>query len=262
MDLFSIIGAVWRHKLAAIPVIVVVALGAFYVVKLKAPVYQASASVLFVNPPAAPTASQLAANPGLAKISPENPYVNFGSLPVVADVVISVVTSAAGQQALVAAGADPRYQVALSPAPDSPPIIEITGVGATAQEAVNTANLVSAATKADLYQMQKQQGVNSLYMIKSIELVRPVQAQLSVSGKLRTLIAVLGLGVVLLFVFISAAEALEKRRMTHSGPAGAATGIHPADVGGEGPARAQPPRSGPAHAVPDHGTARTRAGGP
>ena len=42
MDLISIFRAVWRHKLATIPVILFTCLGAFYVVAVKAPVYQAS----------------------------------------------------------------------------------------------------------------------------------------------------------------------------------------------------------------------------
>lgn len=61
-------------------------------------------------------------------------------------------------------------------------------------------------------QLQKQQGVNHLYMIQATDLVRPTQAQLSDSGKLRSLIAVLGLGIVLLFIVISVADAVDKRR--------------------------------------------------
>jgi capsular polysaccharide biosynthesis protein len=212
MDLLSIIWTVWRHKFAVLPVILLTVIGAFYVIKIKPPVYQAASSILLVNPPAPPTAAQIAADPGLAGINANNPYTNFGNLTIVVDVVINLVTADSSQQALVQAGADPRYQVALSSAFDSPPIIQITGVASSAQEAIKTANLVAGAATADLRQIQANQGVNNLYMIKPIQLVRPTRAQLTVSGKLRTLIAVLALGAILLLVVVSMSEALARRR--------------------------------------------------
>jgi uncharacterized protein involved in exopolysaccharide biosynthesis len=213
MDLFSIFQTVWRRRLAAIPVILLTLAGAFYVLKIKPPEYQASSSFLLVNPPAGPTAAQIALEPRLAKINPNNSYANFGNLDLVADVVIDLVTSPSAQQTLVKAGADPRYQVALANDFDSPPIIDITGVAASAQEAVRSADLVTTAAMADLYQMQKSQGISNFYLIKSIQLVQPSTAQKTESGKLRTLIVVLALGIILLFVVVSMMDAIEKRRM-------------------------------------------------
>ena len=73
MDLISIFRAVWRHKLVTIPVILLTCLAAFYVIAIKAPIYQASASFALVYPPGPPTAAQIVANPKLAKINPANP---------------------------------------------------------------------------------------------------------------------------------------------------------------------------------------------
>ena len=215
MDIISIFLAIRRHWLVAIPIILLTAAAAFYVVAIKAPVYEASESILLLSPPNPPTASQIARNPKLAKISPNNPYADLG-VTVAADAVLSVLTGAPAAQALAQAGADPRYQVTLSTDFGAPPIIEITGIGASSQEAIRTANLVGEAAKADLYQIQKKQGVNNLYMIKATELVRPRQAQLSVSGKLRTLIAALALGAILLFVAVSVTDVMQKRRAGHS----------------------------------------------
>lgn len=197
MDLLSIASAIWRHKLATMPVLLLTLIGVFYVYEVKPPVYQAQASVLLFDPPAS---------------AGNNPYVNYGSLPVVADVLISLVTSQSGQQALVAAGADPRYQVQLSPAFDSPPIIQVTGVGSGPQAAISSANLVSSAIAADLFGMQADKHVASRAMIGSQQLVRPVQATKSSSGKLRTLIAVLAAGALALLVAVSLAETLARRR--------------------------------------------------
>lgn len=218
MDIISIFGAVWRHKFVTIPVILLVLLGAVYIVKVKAPVYSSSASVLLATPPAAPTSAQIAANPKLKKISANNPYENLGGLPVVADAVISVVTSPTSETALVKAGADPRYQTQLSSAFGTPPIIQITGVGSTPQEAILSAKLVTQATMTDLYDMQKAQGVNPFYMVKSIELVPPSAPTASVSSKLRTLIALLALGAIMLFLVVSVMDVFDRRRKAADAP--------------------------------------------
>ncbi|HUA27650.1 MAG TPA: Wzz/FepE/Etk N-terminal domain-containing protein [Streptosporangiaceae bacterium] len=233
MDLLSIIGIVWRHKLLAIPVVLLTLAGAFYVIAIKAPVYQASSSLLLLSPPGPPSAAQIAANRKLAKIDPNNPYVNFGDLPVVADAVIESVTSNTVEQTLVDEGVNPEYQVVLSTDFGNPPIIQITGIGSTAAAAMRAASLVTSTSVNDLYQIQKAQGVNQIYMITATELVKPTTAQTSASGKLRTLIAVLGIGALLLFTVISLAEAVKRRRspgrLPVSTPALAA-GPAPADL--------------------------------
>lgn len=229
MDLLSIFQAVWRHKLAAIPVIAFMLLGSVYVVKVKPPVYQANASFLLVLPPSPPTAAQIAADPGITKINPNNPYVNFGNLDVVADVLINLVTSGTEQQSLVQEGADPRYQVAISNDFQNPPIVQVTGVAASAAGAIQSADLVMNAAVADLQQIQRKQGVNSYYMIKAVELVQPKTAQETVSGKLRELIVVLVLGVILLFVVVSVMDVVDKRRAASraaaAAPAHSAAGV-------------------------------------
>lgn len=212
MDMVSIIRLIWRHKIAVIPVILLTLMGLFYVFVVKPPVYQASATVLLVNPPGEPTTAQISANPQLKNINANNPYVNYNNLNVVADVVMSLVTAEPGQQALVRAGADPRYQVALSSAFGTPPIIQVTGVASSGEEAIRSAALVASAIRTNLHQMQAKQDVNSYYMITSEEIVQPTQAHMAVSGKIRTLIAVLGLSALLLLVAVSMSEAIEKRR--------------------------------------------------
>jgi uncharacterized protein involved in exopolysaccharide biosynthesis len=219
MDLLSIVQALWRHKIFVIPVIVFTAAGSFYVVKLKSATYEASSSVLLANPPGAATPSQISDNPDLKKVSPYNTFVSYGDLSVVADSVIELLTSAPAQPALIQSGVDPRYQVTLSTAYGNPPIIDITGVGSTPQVAVQSANLLAAAVKTDLYQLQESQGINNFYMITALEIVKPVQAQRSTSGKLRSLIAVIGLGALLLFVVVSVAEAVAQRRRGSSASA-------------------------------------------
>jgi len=224
MDLLSIIRAVWRCKVVTIPVILLTLLGAFYVVKIKPPVYDAQSSLLMLAPPGPPTASQIAADPKLKKQNSNNPYNAYGSLSVIADSVIERVTSAAAQPALLRQGANPQYQLALSTDPSFPPIIVITGVGNTPQEAILTANVVTRAAASDVYKLQQANGTGSQYMIKPVQLVKPTTATRSSSSKLRALIAVLGLGAVLLFIAVSVTDALSKRRKDDPAVAAAPSG--------------------------------------
>jgi len=212
MDLISIVRAIWRHRLVSIPVLIITALGAFYVLAVKPPVYEATSELLLLSPPAPPTPAQIAQDPKLRKIPYNNPYVDFGDLPIVADAVQTVVTSAAAQDALTKLGANPDYQVTLSSDTSTPPLLEITGIAKTQEEAILTAKLVTQAANKDLYQLQRAQGVNNYYLIKGTVLVQPDTAQVSVSGKLRTLVAVLALGAILMFVGVSVMDAVDKRR--------------------------------------------------
>jgi hypothetical protein len=216
MDLLSIIGKIWQHRLVTIPVILLTFLGAFYVLKVKAPVYQSTSSIMLVNPPAPPTPAQITTNPSLGKVNSNNTFAQFSSLDVAADAVIGIVTAESNQ--LVQAGVDPRYQLTLSTADGDPPIITVTGIASSAQNAIQSADLVTKAAMTSLNQMQVQQNINPKYMIKSIELYAPQNAQQSISGKLRALIAVIAAGAILLFVGISLVESFAIRRRGKSFP--------------------------------------------
>jgi hypothetical protein len=212
MDLFAMVRTIWRHKIAAAPVILLMGLGLFYVVAIKPPTYDADASVQLLYPPAAPTAQQILQDPKLGKLNSNNPFVSLGDPLFVGDAVVDEITSPSAQQQLLSEGVDKRYQAAMSSDPGNPPIIDITGVGSTEAIALYSAQKVTALAQQDLTAMQSAKGVNSAYMITSEVLIQPTKASAVVTSKLRTLIAVLGAGIILLFVVVSGAEALERKR--------------------------------------------------
>jgi capsular polysaccharide biosynthesis protein len=215
MDLFSIVGKLWHHKLAAMPVILLTGLASFYVLAIKPPVYQSSAGLMLVNPPGPPSAAQLAQNPN---INYNNTFTTYGDLDVIADAIVAKVT--ADSSILIKDGVNPEYSAVLSSDAGDPPIITITGTGSSPAEALNSANLVAQQAANDLKSMQTAQGINPKYLIKSIQLYAPQSPTESVSSKLRTFIAVIALGIILLFVAISMAESIERRnadRMDVSG---------------------------------------------
>jgi capsular polysaccharide biosynthesis protein len=207
MDLLSIGLAVWRHKLAIIPIIMLTVLAVFYVLVIKPPVYETSSSLLFLNPTGPPT-----------RVSTDNPYSNLGEVWT-ADAVVSAV-----------AGDFPQVQITLSTNPNNPPIIEISGTGSTAQAAVNITNQATGQAISELYQMQKAQGVNDLYMIKAIELGHPGYSQPTLSGKLRSLIAIFALAAIFLFVAVSISQKMEKNRKGGWISPGRSTGMPPQQV--------------------------------
>ncbi len=212
MNLFAIVGTLWQHKRVMIPVILLTIFGMLYIVAVQNPTYQAKASVLLTNPPTPPTSAQIAADPSLAGVNTYNPLASLGNLVLVADVLIEVVTSPVAKQALVQAGANPGYQVASDVSLETPPAIDITGVGSNAQSAVQSAQLVADAISRDLTQIQVNQHVNSKYMISSVEYLKPTSATTSSSGKLRTMIVVVAIGFILLLVAVSVSQAFEERK--------------------------------------------------
>jgi hypothetical protein len=213
MDLIAIAQSVWRYKLATIPVILLTLVGVVYMGVLKPATYEADASYILMAPPAPPTTLQIAKDPALGRINTNNAYLRFGDLSIVVALLSQSMTSNTNRQALVNEGADPRYIIAPSNAFGGvAPIIQISGIGSTAYSAIRSAQLVSKATVNTLHKLQSAQGTNPAYMITTLAVSAPTQAQIQISSKLRTVISVLALGAMLLFVVVSTMSGLEDRR--------------------------------------------------
>jgi hypothetical protein len=215
MDLLALSRTMWRHKIAVIPILVLMLIGLVYVVKIKPPTYDADGELALLSPPAAPTAAQIQADPKLyAKINVNNPYLDYDDLTVVGDAVMDRVTGHSAQLILAAAGVSPKYQVSMSSDPDNPAFLDITGVGTSAASAIYSAQKVMAMATADLQQIQLEvvPPVSTRYMITMETLVPATSAQEQITSKLRAIIEVLGVGVILLFLVISIAEAFARRR--------------------------------------------------
>ena len=89
MDLLNISRKIWRHRLATLPVIALTLLGTIYIVALKAPEYKVSSSYVLINPPPPPTADEIARDPKLAQINPNNPYTRFSDQSVIVSLLSS-----------------------------------------------------------------------------------------------------------------------------------------------------------------------------
>ncbi len=72
MTLLLVGRKVWHYKLATLPILALMLVGAVYIVAIKKPVYTTTASYILVPPPAPPTPDQIAEQPetGLGREQP------------------------------------------------------------------------------------------------------------------------------------------------------------------------------------------------
>ena len=210
MDLALIVKDIRTHKRIALPVLLLTLLAAAYVAVGRSSEYQSDASVVLINSPAAPTITQIAANPALAKGDANNPYVAYGDLSVVVDLVQQAMASQAIVDRLKSEGVSDGYTVLPSPEAAAP-IMEITGDGFSAGSAERAAGLVDEQVAATLDQLQRSDGVTKPYWITTQVLSAPTPGKIVLSHKLRDVIAVLALGLVMMVVVLSARRGMVDR---------------------------------------------------
>jgi hypothetical protein len=218
MDLLLIVTRIWRHKLITVPVILLTLAGAAYIAAVKKPVYKVSASYLLVNPPAPPTAQQIAADPKLGHVRADNPYTRFNNQPVMIDVLSRTLSTPTARQRLVTQGADPRYAVeSATTFGFATPVLQITAAAGSPEVAIRSATLVSRASLSALDRIQEKAQVDPAYRITAQQLEPPTWPLPQASGQVRSLVAVLVVGVIVLFSAISVADAIvaiRRRRQT------------------------------------------------
>jgi uncharacterized membrane protein YccF (DUF307 family) len=218
MVLLSIAGKLWRYKVVTLPIVLLTFCGVAYVVAVKQPVYEASSRYILINPPPPPSSDDVARDPALRRLDSDNPYTRFTDQSVMVEVLASSMTSKSTRRALVTAGADSRYTVAPSSGFGfSKPIVQVTAEAWNPEAAVRSARLVGNALTRELARLQQAQGVDSKYQIKAQLVDPPDGAKVQASAQLRVLVAVLALGVVLLFVVVSVADALATVRAQRLG---------------------------------------------
>src|SRR5450631_4429284 len=125
MDLVAIGQSVRRHKFAVLPVIILTCALAVYVMVLSKPDYEAVGVYALVSPPPPPTQAQIAQDPALGKVNPNNPLVSYGSLSIVGSMLTQAVGTQSGQQLLLADGVDPRSTVTADSSTQQIPVLTL-----------------------------------------------------------------------------------------------------------------------------------------
>lgn len=213
MSIIAILETIWRHRLAALPVIVATLAGAAYVVALSGTTYEAKASFVLINPPAPPTPAQVERDRSLADVKADNPFTRFPDQSVVVDILARRVNSEEVRAQLVRAGADKSYEIVPSRRfGSSVPIVEVVGVGSTPKAAMTTRELVSARVQAELDAMQATEGVDPRFRFRALEVEASPEARARVSSKARSLVGVGAMGALATLAAVSLAEGVSTRR--------------------------------------------------
>lgn len=213
MDLLSICRTMWKHKLVVLPVLLITFVSAAYFLVVAKPLYQTTADYVIAPPPTAATPAQIAADPSLKNANPANLYARFYDQSIIADALEARMTSPSTQNALLKQGADPRNTTTLVQVNGTTePGVEVTGTGSTAAEATRTGILLGDQVNQSLRSLQSAQGTNPFYMFTAIQVANSGPPQVKESSKLRSVLGVLGIGIVLLFLAVSIADAIDKKR--------------------------------------------------
>jgi uncharacterized protein involved in exopolysaccharide biosynthesis len=207
VDLVSLFRLLGRRWWAAVPVAVFGSAGLVATVVLLPPTYVATASVVLLGPPTPPEVgvTQTAA-PG-----DQNPYVQFGDLSVVVDVLRRIMESSTTEHLLEERGVTDDYTVAANVEIRRGPIIDVTTEGDTGRAALAANDLVVAHLLDELGSMQERQGTNAAYWITAEEVVVPDRGERSYSSTIRRVIAAGALVVVMVIASAVVADSVAGR---------------------------------------------------
>jgi hypothetical protein len=213
MDVLAVIRALKRHWRLTVPIAVLTIAACGYVVLFSSSTYEAASSYVLLPPPQAPTRDEIVANPALGLLHTDNPYARMDQ-PVLADVLTKQVNSDAARTRLIARGADPSYQVTAGGlyGTIASPTADISATAASPQEAIRTVKMVGKEMEERLITMQDIQGTDRKYMVTAELVDAPTSAHEQTSSRMRSGIAILGLGALLLFLAVSIGEAFENMK--------------------------------------------------
>jgi len=212
MDLLALLSTVRRHKLIVFLIVLLAVGGEAFVLFGVPPQYGSKAQYVLINPPAPPTDTEIQRDPSLAGVNHDNPYLRLPNPSVVTDVLAQRVGAEGVRRALRRDGADPDYEIAPTNALGSGLVIEITGTGRSAAQSRRTVGLVSERMTSELRTMQMVNGAADRFLIKALPVSPATDPERKVTGTVRSMIAVAAAAVVVLFAFVSVAEAIPPRR--------------------------------------------------
>ena len=212
MDLASITREVWKGKVVVLPVLFLTVAAAAYILVVKPPEYTSTSALTLINPPAAPTTNQIAGDPSLGKVNANNPYVAFGNLTVVVAVVQQAMASDTIVAQLRKEGVEDGYTLTSDPTTTNP-ILHVEGVGPTPAAALRATNILDRQVGTTLNQLQANERVAGQYRITTQVLNTPSVPTMKVSSKLRSLIAVLAAGLIMMFIALSIRRGIVERKL-------------------------------------------------
>lgn len=262
VDLLTIFGVVWRHRLVTALVMVMTAVGSVVVITASPPMWSATTSYLLIEPPLPPTPEQLQEEPRLRQLNSDNPFARYGDPTVIIDVVSRIAATKAVQDDVEEAGGVADFEVLPSTRfGAASPIIDVTVTGGSEERVLSSLALVGDFVGRLLRQVQADEAVSPRYFYSLRQINSPSEGTREFSSTLRLLVGVLALGGLTLIAALSILEGRRRRR--RPGPSGEDADADTADGPGDHDDTAHPGGTGRGddHAA-RHGSEDSRPGLP
>lgn len=216
MNPVSVFKMLWHHKISMISVLLLTLLAGSYVFFLAPRSYSASSVYVFVTPKV-PTAAQLLKDPALASLNSDNPYLRSADSSLIAQVMVTKLSSSDTADSMVAAGMKPDYTVTLPATSGAGQLIRIEASGSSPAHAIMAAETLGDRLKSELRSAQKVNNADDLYLFTALQIDAPNKATEQFSSRLRALVVVVIGGVILLFGAVSIARLVENSRARGEG---------------------------------------------
>lgn len=207
MDLLAMWRLLARHKMVS----AVASLGVIGVlvatILIAPPVYRASSSVVLLSPPPPQ------ADPRTELIDPrdQNPYVAFGDLSIVVDILRRVMSGTGVADQLADDGVTGPFTVAANVDFLRGPIIDVATEARTVAEARRANERVTDVLLAELAALQERQGTNPTFWITAETVVPATRATRLYSSVARRLIVVAAVGMGAVFGLVLLTDAVSRR---------------------------------------------------
>jgi hypothetical protein len=201
MDPLAVLRTIWLRRWFAMPAIILTIAAALLVYFGGPRTYESSMTSALVNPQI-PSNAEIEANPALAHLNSDNPYLRTTDPNLIANVIISRLNNPATVRYLERKGLGNEF-LASPGVGGAGLIVSLSASGDTAAQSLATTRELGSMFEADLNSIQTVNGADERYLFTSIVVDRADQATEKLSSRIRTVIVVALCGVVLIFGAIS-----------------------------------------------------------
>jgi hypothetical protein len=206
MDVLSLLRLLGRHWRVAVPAALLTLLGVVAALRVSSPTYNATGSIVLLNPAEAPEQPETGSPPEVG----QNPFTRYGDIAIVTNILTRMMNSDSMRGELASHGVA-GYDIVASPS-GRDPVFEVTGQGPDADTAVRSTEIVLAQAEKSLSEVQQEQGADPDYFIRSAPLEPPSAATAVYGSTMRSAIAVFAFGGLCTLGLAVLAEVIARRR--------------------------------------------------
>jgi hypothetical protein len=210
MDVLSLLRLLGRHWRVTVPAVLVTLVGLVAALQVSSPTYNATGSIVLLNPAQPPEDVTVQAGSGSTPEVGQNPFTRYGDIAIVTNILTRIMNSDSKRAELAEQGVA-NYDIVASPS-GRDPVFEVTGHGSDADSAIRAAEIVLADAQESLDGVQRTQRADPDYFITSTSLEPPASAIAVYGSTMRTAIAALAFGGLCTLGVAVLAEVIVRRR--------------------------------------------------